>query len=82
VAASCTASSNLVQNQGDRVSVHYGIIDLGPEGGARAGEVIATGTPEDVARVPASYTGTFLAELLPPRKSTKARKDAHAALRR
>jgi len=39
------------------------IIDLGPEGGAQGGEVIAAGTPEEVAANPRSYTGQFLAEL-------------------
>ncbi|MCL1846786.1 MAG: excinuclease ABC subunit UvrA [Coriobacteriia bacterium] len=37
------------------------IIDLGPEGGDRGGELLACGTPEDVARNPKSYTGHFLA---------------------
>jgi excinuclease ABC subunit A len=41
------------------------LIDLGPEGGDGGGEVIATGTPEEVARVDASHTGRFLRELLP-----------------
>ncbi len=41
------------------------IVDLGPEGGEAGGEVIATGTPEDVAAVEESYTGQFLRELLP-----------------
>jgi excinuclease ABC subunit A len=40
------------------------IIDLGPEGGAGGGQVIATGTPEQVARVEASHTGYFLREVL------------------
>lgn len=40
------------------------IIDLGPEGGSGGGEVIATGTPEQVARVEGSHTGAFLAEVL------------------
>ena len=40
------------------------IIDMGPEGGSGGGEVIATGTPEDVAGSPKSYTGHFLKELL------------------
>ncbi|WP_296197509.1 excinuclease ABC subunit UvrA [uncultured Microbacterium sp.] len=40
------------------------VIDLGPEGGAGGGEVLATGTPEQVARVPESHTGQFLAEVL------------------
>jgi excinuclease ABC subunit A len=41
------------------------IVDLGPEGGEAGGEVIATGTPEQVAEVEASYTGRFLRPLLP-----------------
>ena len=40
------------------------LIDLGPEGGSGGGRVIATGTPEDVARVDESFTGQFLRELL------------------
>ena len=40
------------------------IIDLGPEGGEEGGMVVATGTPEDVAQVEASYTGKFLREIL------------------
>jgi excinuclease ABC subunit A len=40
------------------------LVDLGPEGGEAGGEVIAVGTPEDVARVPESYTGSFLRPLL------------------
>jgi excinuclease ABC subunit A len=41
------------------------LVDLGPEGGEAGGEVIATGTPEQVAEVAESYTGHFLRELLP-----------------
>ncbi|WP_370053623.1 excinuclease ABC subunit UvrA [Leifsonia sp. EB41] len=40
------------------------IIDMGPEGGAGGGEVIATGTPEQVAETPGSHTGYFLKEIL------------------
>ncbi|HHW51100.1 MAG TPA: excinuclease ABC subunit UvrA [Pseudoclavibacter sp.] len=40
------------------------IIDLGPEGGSGGGTVVAEGTPEQVAAVPGSYTGAFLAEVL------------------
>jgi excinuclease ABC subunit A len=43
------------------------IIDLGPEGGEEGGEVIATGTPEQVAAVQTSYTGQFLAGLVEPK---------------
>jgi len=42
------------------------IVDLGPEGGDGGGEIIATGTPEQVATEPASYTGRFLEELVEP----------------
>jgi excinuclease ABC subunit A len=41
------------------------IVDLGPEGGEAGGEVIATGTPEQVAEVEESYTGQFLRKVLP-----------------
>jgi excinuclease ABC subunit A len=41
------------------------IVDLGPEGGEAGGEVIATGTPEDVAAADESFTGQFLREVLP-----------------
>ncbi|WP_437926609.1 excinuclease ABC subunit UvrA [Sorangium sp. So ce291] len=44
------------------------VIDLGPEGGAGGGQVIAEGTPEDVARVARSYTGQFLRPLLSARR--------------
>jgi excinuclease ABC subunit A len=40
------------------------VIDMGPEGGFRGGLVVAEGTPEEVAKVSASYTGQFLAEIL------------------
>ncbi len=40
------------------------IIDLGPEGGDKGGEIIATGTPEDVVKVKSSYTGQYLKTLL------------------
>ncbi len=41
------------------------LLDLGPEGGDGGGEIVAFGTPEDVAATPASHTGHFLAPLLP-----------------
>ncbi|HEY5196563.1 MAG TPA: excinuclease ABC subunit UvrA [Solirubrobacteraceae bacterium] len=45
------------------------LIDMGPEGGDEGGMVIASGTPEEVAATPGSYTGVFLADLLEPAKS-------------
>jgi excinuclease ABC subunit A len=41
------------------------IVDLGPEGGEAGGEIVATGTPEDVAEVEESFTGAFLRHVLP-----------------
>ena len=40
------------------------IVDLGPEGGDAGGFVLASGTPQDVSRVKASYTGQFLQKIL------------------
>ena len=40
------------------------VIDLGPEGGVKGGDVVAVGTPEDVAKEPRSFTGAYLAPLL------------------
>jgi excinuclease ABC subunit A len=48
------------------------IVDLGPEGGEAGGEVIATGTPEQVAEVDRSATGQYLREILPARETAAA----------
>ena len=56
----------VIEHNLDVIKVADRIIDLGPEGGEEGGRVIATGTPEQVVRVPESYTGRFLAEILPP----------------
>jgi excinuclease ABC subunit A len=56
------------------------IIDLGPEGGDGGGRIVATGTPEDVAKVKASYTGQYLRELLGRRaKARNGGSKRHAA---
>jgi excinuclease ABC subunit A len=52
------------------------LIDLGPEGGEAGGEVIATGTPEEVAANPASYTGRFLARLVEAAPAPRPRRPA------
>ena len=54
----------VIEHNLDVIKTADWVIDLGPEGGAGGGELIAAGTPEDVARVPASYTGQFLAKVL------------------
>ncbi len=48
------------------------LIDLGPEGGAGGGQIIATGTPEEVAAVDASHTGRFLRPMLKPARARRA----------
>ena len=48
------------------------IIDLGPEGGSGGGQIVATGTPEQVAKVEGSHTGAFLAEVLGVESARKA----------
>jgi excinuclease ABC subunit A len=53
------------------------IVDLGPQGGDGGGEIVASGTPEDVAKVARSYTGQYLKPLLKgraPEKAAPARK--------
>jgi len=57
----------VVEHHLDVLKVADHIIDLGPEGGDAGGEVVAVGTPEEVARTPGSHTGRFLAPLLNPR---------------
>lgn len=54
----------VIEHNLDMIKSADWIIDLGPEGGDRGGELIACGTPEEVATVPTSYTGQFLAPLL------------------
>jgi excinuclease ABC subunit A len=53
----------VIEHNLDVVKTADHIVDLGPEGGDRGGEILATGTPEQVARVAASHTGRFLREL-------------------
>jgi excinuclease ABC subunit A len=72
----------VIEHNLDVIKTADHIIDLGPEGGDQGGQVVATGTPEEVAGVPTSYTGQFLAELVEPevkvRRAGKP-KDAIAA---
>ena len=50
----------IIEHNLDIIKVADFIVDLGPEGGERGGEVVAQGTPEEVCEVPGSYTGQFL----------------------
>ena len=58
------ASLLIIEHNLDVIKTADWLIDLGPEGGERGGRVVATGTPEQVARNPHSYTGRFLARVL------------------
>ena len=55
----------IVEHHLDVIKCADHLIDLGPEGGEEGGEIVAEGTPEVVAQIPGSYTGKFLAEVLP-----------------
>ena len=54
----------VIEHNLDVIKTADWVVDLGPEGGHRGGQIIAQGTPEDVAANPASHTGRFLAPLL------------------
>jgi excinuclease ABC subunit A len=54
----------VIEHNLDVIKTADWVIDLGPEGGSRGGSVIATGTPEQVARVEESYTGQFLKKMI------------------
>ncbi len=58
------ASLLVIEHNLDIIKSADWVIDLGPEGGERGGRVVATGTPEQVARNPHSYTGKFLTRVL------------------
>ena len=54
----------VIEHNLDVIKVADHIIDLGPEGGNRGGTIVATGTPEQIAKVKGSYTGKFLGPVL------------------
>ncbi|MGL4996615.1 MAG: hypothetical protein ACRC6G_10655, partial [Deefgea sp.] len=54
----------VIEHNLDVIKTADWVIDLGPEGGAGGGQIIATGTPEDIARNSASHTGYYLARSL------------------
>jgi len=57
----------VIEHQMDVIKTADYLIDLGPEGGVRGGELVASGTPEEIARVERSYTGQFLKGVLTAR---------------
>jgi excinuclease ABC subunit A len=64
----------IIEHNLDVIKTADWLIDLGPEGGSGGGQIIATGTPEDVAATKASHTGHFLAPLLPAPKKSATKK--------
>jgi excinuclease ABC subunit A len=54
----------VIEHNLDVIKTSDWVIDMGPEGGAGGGTIVAEGTPEDIAAVPESYTGKFLAEVV------------------
>ena len=54
----------IIEHNLDVIKTADWIVDLGPEGGDRGGEIVAVGTPEEVAKVTRSWTGTFLRKML------------------
>src|SRR6059036_674124 len=63
----------VVEHHLDVIKAADHVIDLGPEGGEEGGEIVAEGPPETIAQTPGSYTGKFLAEVLPkPLTGTRA----------
>ena len=54
----------VIEHNLDVIKTADWILDFGPEGGDGGGEIVARGTPEDVAKIPASWTGRYLAEVL------------------
>jgi excinuclease ABC subunit A len=58
----------VIEHNLDVIKTADWIIDLGPEGGAGGGRIVAEGPPEEIARSPESYTGQFLARVLSPVK--------------
>jgi len=62
----------VIEHNLDVIKTADWVIDLGPEGGDRGGEIIAQGTPEQLARIPHSYTGQFLARMFSDLRQLKS----------
>ena len=64
----------VIEHNLDVIKTADWIVDLGPEGGLRGGDVVAAGTPEEVADVKESYTGQYLRPLLAKARNGSTRK--------
>ena len=69
----------VIEHNLDVIKTADWLVDLGPEGGEEGGEIVAVGTPEEVAAVPTSYTGQYLAELVEAKVTRRTRKRAAVA---
>jgi excinuclease ABC subunit A len=56
----------VIEHNLDIIKTADWVIDLGPEGGSRGGQVVAVGPPEAIVKARNSYTGQWLARILPP----------------
>ena len=63
----------VIEHNLDVIKVADRIIDLGPEGGSGGGRIVVSGTPEQVAACPESYTGRFLAPILERDRARQAK---------
>jgi len=68
----------VIEHNLDVIKTADWVIDLGPEGGGGGGRIVATGTPEEIAKAPASYTGRYLKPVLDAHAGRKVRGDAAA----
>mgnify|MGYP001408662505 FL=1 len=62
----------IIEHNLDVIKTADWVVDLGPEGGSGGGRIIATGTPEDVSKIKASFTGHFLGPMLKRKRRKKA----------
>jgi excinuclease ABC subunit A len=69
----------VIEHNLDVIKVSDQLIDLGPEGGDEGGQLIATGTPEQIAQTPGSHTGSFLSGLLPIRAARTPKPPANGS---
>ncbi|UNK56787.1 excinuclease ABC subunit UvrA [Pseudoxanthomonas daejeonensis] len=66
----------VIEHNLDVIKTADWVVDLGPEGGHRGGQIVGTGTPEDIAANSGSHTGRFLSKLLPAGKAPRGSKPA------
>jgi len=69
----------VIEHNLDVIKVADRVIDMGPEGGEEGGEVVAAGTPEEIAAVEQSHTGDFLRRLVEPAAAKRRRRRKVAA---